>query len=121
MYLAAFEHGQRVETNRLDQFQPHVWISFRVSTQERRKYRFKLEGRGRHPQLPGISASKDPHPLAKGVGVAQQAAAIHEQLFTLRRQDDAATDAIKKLEFEFLLQLADLARQTRANPGHVDP
>ena len=72
MYFSAFEHGQRVQTNRLDQLHSHVRIALSVSMQECRKYSFKLQRRGCHLQHPGISAAKNLHSLAEGIGVAER-------------------------------------------------
>jgi hypothetical protein len=45
--------------------------------------------------------------------VTQDAAAISEQLLASGRQEEAATDTVKKLEPAFIFKIADLPRQGR--------
>lgn len=50
--------------------------------------------------------------LADRAGIVQETAAFAEQLLACARQDKAASDAIEKIEAQFLFEIADLSGQS---------
>ena len=71
MNLAALKHSEGVGPKRLDQFDLHVWVPFRVTVQEIGNHTFyKLRG-GCHFEHAGVSPPEQLRALVKCTGVAQ--------------------------------------------------
>ena len=80
--------------------------------QEIRKDAFDEMRRGCNLQHAGVAAPQRLRPLADGAGMVQQAAAIAEQLLAFAGQQEAASDAIEKVQTEFVLKIDDLPGQS---------
>ena len=93
--LAAFQHGQDVRDNRLDQFHLYAWIALRVSVQERRENGFDLHRRRRYSQHTGGPVSEQLRAFGQRAGMAQEIAAVPQQLLALGGQDKATAHAIE--------------------------
>jgi hypothetical protein len=76
------------------------------------KARFRSLRRGCHLQHPTVSAPEKLRPLAERSDLAQQAAAVSEQLLSFSGQDEPATDTIEKHEAELMFKIADLPGQS---------
>jgi hypothetical protein len=74
------------------------------------RYRFDYHRRDRESQHTRAATADRLDPLADCLGMVQQAAALSQQLLTLWRQSESATNAIEELDPKLSLQLADLAR-----------
>jgi hypothetical protein len=51
--------------------------------------------------------------FAQRASVIEEAAAVHQELLALAREQKPTTDPIKELEAELVLQMRDLSRQCR--------
>ena len=97
---------------RFEEFHFHFGIALGVLAHECRKHAFDHVRRGCHLQHPTVSAPEKLRPLAERSDLAQQAAAVSEQLLSFSGQDEPATDTIEKHEAELMFKIADLPGQS---------
>src|SRR5262249_36839800 len=75
--------------------------------------RFDHGRRGTDPDLAGVSALQRPRSVAERVGFGHDLAPALKQVFTFRRQPDAATDAVEQEHTQFGFQDLDLSGSSR--------
>src|SRR5262245_42152023 len=68
---------------------------------------------GADPQHAGLPCPQRARPLAKGFNIGQELAAAPEQILALRRELNAATDAVEQRHAQLRLQCVDLSRERR--------
>src|SRR5262249_58128755 len=88
--VAAPVAGQKIRQHVLD----HLW-------------------RGTDPKYSGLARFEQTRAFTERVGFRQQVAAAPEQVFTLRRQLDAATDAVEQWHAQFGFQRVNLSGKRR--------
>jgi hypothetical protein len=111
--LAAFQQRHLGRPKGLGQPDLHVGEAHSVSGQKGRQNTLDHLRRGRHLQHAAVSATEQFCALAQRTDLAQDAAAISEQLLADGCQDETAPHAIKEPDAELLFEIADLPRQGR--------
>src|SRR5262245_55711156 len=74
--------------------------------------------RGTDPKYSGLARFEQARALAERVGFRQQAATAPQQVFTLRRQLDAATDAVEQWHAQFGFERVNLPGKRRLAEIH---
>jgi hypothetical protein len=115
-----------LRTSILDDADFHIWMAPTMSCQKTGELRLDHGWSGADPDLAGVSAFQRPRTVAECVGFGNDLAAAPKQVFTFRRQSDAATDAVEQEHAQFGFQDLDLSGsgglaqvEPRRRPGHT--
>src|SRR5262249_39692483 len=92
----------------LDNADFHTWMAPAMPCQKTGELRFDHGRSGTDPDLAGVPAFQCLRSLAERLGFGHDLAATPKQVFALRRQPDAATDAVEQEYAQFGFQDLDL-------------
>src|SRR5215831_11400110 len=109
MELAALKPRRKSRTSILDDADFHTWMAPAMSCQKTGELRLDHRRRGADPYLAGVPAFQRPCSVVERVGFGQDLAAAPKQVFTFRRQPDAATDPVEQEHTQFCFQDLDLS------------
>ena len=96
MNLAAFEPAEQPRAAILDQVHLHAGMAAPVADQKRREQVLDHLRCRADPEDSGFAALELASPLAERLGFGKQSAAAPQQVFALRRQLHAPTDAVEQ-------------------------
>ncbi len=111
VHVATHQHGQLVAANRFAQFHLHVGKSRCVTAQECGEDALYHLWGGRDFEQSHVSTAEVICLLNEQCHVTQHVATILDELLALFREHQTTSDAIEKLEVEFLFKIDDLPRQ----------
>ena len=95
MNIAAFEAGGQTNATILHEMDLNCRVAAPVLGQKICQHVLDNLWRGTDPKYSSLARPEQPRALAERVGFRLQAAAAPQQVFTLRRQLDTATEAVK--------------------------
>src|SRR5437763_15035402 len=101
MNLAVLQQGHLIQAKSFRQLHAHVGEAFGISRQKSRQNALDCLRRCRQLQHAGVSALEQLYPFTKRTHLTQYTASISEQLLASGRQDETATDTVKKLQPAF--------------------
>jgi len=107
--LAVFKPRRKSRTSILDDADFHTWMAPAMSCQKTGELRLDHRRSGADPYLAGVPAFQRPCSVAERLGFRQDLAAAPKQVFTFRRQPDAATDPVEQEHTQFGFQDLDLS------------
>jgi len=110
--LAVLKPRRKSRTSILDNADFHTWMAPAMSCQKTGELRLDHGRSGTDPDLAGVPALQCPRSVAEGVGFCHDLAPAPKQVFTFRRQPDAATDTVEQEHSQFGFQDLDLSRSS---------
>lgn len=113
MDILALQHRDLHDGTRLDGPDMHAGALPRVAGEEARGDAFDHLGRGAHPQHAAVVLRQGSRPFDQRLGMAEQGAAVREELLPLAGEQEAAADDLEQTDAELPLQVLDLTAQRR--------
>jgi hypothetical protein len=107
--LAVLKPRRKSRTSILDNADFHTWMAPAMSCQKTGELHFDHGRRGTNSDLAGVSALQRSRSVAERVGFGHDLAPAPKQVFTFRRQPDAATDAVEQEHTQLGFQDLDLS------------
>jgi hypothetical protein len=113
MNVAALQHCGVINAMRLDRPHLHARIPYSVTPQERREHVFDHLWRGRDLEHASITSAERLRSFADRGGMAQQTAAVREELIAFAGKEKTAANALEELDSQLVLKVPELSRYRR--------
>jgi hypothetical protein len=119
MNIATFEAGGQTNATVLHEMDLNRRVPAPVLGQKIRQRVLDDLWRGTDPKYSGLARFEQARAFTERVGFRQQVTAAPEQVFTLRRELDAATDAVEQWHAQFGFQRMNLPGKRRLAQIHA--